>query len=151
MSNNAAERAMKPRAGRKNYLFCGFDAGGQRAACIYTILESAKMNGVNPQPIWPTSSTASLTIPSAKSTTCFPGAGQSSTREAAADGQKPRPAANTYRGCGSPPLLKEPLIENESRKLKRNAAHCGGDHREAGRAGGKHAPLSGIASIPKGQ
>jgi len=50
MSNNAAERAMKPPVlGRKNYLFCGSDAGGQRAACIYTILESAKMNGVNPQ------------------------------------------------------------------------------------------------------
>ena len=50
MSNNAAERAMKPPVlGRKNYLFCGSDAGGQRAACMYTILESAKMNGVNPQ------------------------------------------------------------------------------------------------------
>ena len=33
----------------KNYLFCGSDAGGKRAACIYTILETAKMNGVNPQ------------------------------------------------------------------------------------------------------
>ena len=50
MSNNAAERAMKPPVlGRKNYLFCGSDAGGQRAACMYTIIESAKMNGVNPQ------------------------------------------------------------------------------------------------------
>jgi len=50
MSNNAAERAMKPPVlGRKNYLFCGSDAGGQRAACIYTIVESCKMNGVEPQ------------------------------------------------------------------------------------------------------
>jgi transposase len=50
MSNNAAERAMRPPVlGRKNYLFCGSDAGGQRAACIYTIVESAKMNGVDPQ------------------------------------------------------------------------------------------------------
>lgn len=50
MSNNAAERAIRPLAlGRKNYLFCGSDAGGQRAACIYTIVETAKMNGVNPQ------------------------------------------------------------------------------------------------------
>ncbi len=50
MSNNAAERAMKPPVlGRKNYLFCGSDAGGQRAACMYTIMETAKMNGVNPQ------------------------------------------------------------------------------------------------------
>ena len=35
--------------GRKNYLFCGSDAGGQRAACIYTLVETAKMNGINPQ------------------------------------------------------------------------------------------------------
>jgi len=49
MSNNAAERAMRPPVlGRKNYLFAGSDAGGQRAACIYTIVETAKMNGVNP-------------------------------------------------------------------------------------------------------
>ena len=47
MSNNAAERAMRaPVLGRKNYLFCGSDAGGQRAACVYTIVETAKMCGV---------------------------------------------------------------------------------------------------------
>jgi hypothetical protein len=34
---------------RKNYLFCGSDAGGHRAACVYTIVESAKMCGINPQ------------------------------------------------------------------------------------------------------
>lgn len=50
MSNNAAERAMKPPVlGRKNYLFCGSDAGGRRAACVYTIIETAKMNGINPE------------------------------------------------------------------------------------------------------
>ena len=50
MSNNAAERAMEvPVLGRKNYLFCGSDAGGQRAACIYTITETCKMNGIDPQ------------------------------------------------------------------------------------------------------
>jgi len=49
-SNNAAERGMRALVlGRKNYLFCGSDAGGQRAACVYTILESAKMTGINPQ------------------------------------------------------------------------------------------------------
>jgi transposase len=37
-----------PVLGRKNYLFCGSDTGGQRAACIYTITETAKMNGINP-------------------------------------------------------------------------------------------------------
>ena len=50
MSNNAAERVMRPPVlGRKNYLFCGSDAGGQHAACIYTLVETAKMNGINPQ------------------------------------------------------------------------------------------------------
>jgi transposase len=50
MTNNAAERAMRiPVLGRKNYLFCGSDAGGQRAACLYTITATAKMNGLNPE------------------------------------------------------------------------------------------------------
>jgi transposase len=50
MSNNAAERAMKPPVlGRKNYLFCGSDAGGKRAACMYTIIETCRMNGIDPQ------------------------------------------------------------------------------------------------------
>jgi transposase len=50
MSNNAAERAMRsPVLGRRNYLFCGSDAGGQRAACIYTIIETCKLNDIDPQ------------------------------------------------------------------------------------------------------
>ncbi len=50
MSNNAAERAMRPLGlGRKNHPFCGSDAGGQRAACTYTIVETARLNGINPQ------------------------------------------------------------------------------------------------------
>ena len=40
MSNNAAERAIRPIAlGRKNYLFAGSDAGGRRAAIMYTLIE----------------------------------------------------------------------------------------------------------------
>ena len=35
--------------GRKNYLFVGSDAGGRRAAAIYSLIESAKLNGLNPQ------------------------------------------------------------------------------------------------------
>jgi len=50
MSNNAAERAIRPLAlGRKNYLFAGSDAGGQRAALMYTLVETAKMNEVDPE------------------------------------------------------------------------------------------------------
>ena len=50
IDNNAAERAMRAIAlGRKNYLFAGSDAGGETAASIYTITETAKLNGINPQ------------------------------------------------------------------------------------------------------
>ena len=48
--NNAAERAMKPIAlGRKNYLFVGSTGGGRAAAIAYTLIESAKLNGIDPQ------------------------------------------------------------------------------------------------------
>ena len=35
--------------GRKNYLFCGSDAGGERAAAIYGLIGTAKLNGLNPE------------------------------------------------------------------------------------------------------
>ncbi len=48
--NNTAERAMRPIAlGRKNYLFMGSQAGGRAAAIAYTLIETAKMNSVDPQ------------------------------------------------------------------------------------------------------
>ena len=50
MSNNAAERAIRPLSlGRKNYLFAGSDSGGRRAATVYTIIETARMNGLDPE------------------------------------------------------------------------------------------------------
>ena len=50
ISNNAAERAIRPLAlGRKNWLFAGSDGGGRRAAILYTLIESAKMNGLDPE------------------------------------------------------------------------------------------------------
>jgi transposase len=50
LDNNPAERAMKPVAiGRKNYLFVGSEGGGKAAAIAYTLIESAKLNGVDPQ------------------------------------------------------------------------------------------------------
>src|ERR1041385_8545632 len=50
MDNNAAERALRAVAlGRKNYLFAGSDAGGDRAAAIYSLLGSAKLNGFDPE------------------------------------------------------------------------------------------------------
>src|ERR1700730_13029266 len=50
MNNNAAERALRAVAlGRKNYLFAGSDSGGERAAAIYSLLGSAKLNGIDPE------------------------------------------------------------------------------------------------------
>jgi transposase len=50
VDNNAAENAMRCIAlGRRNYLFAGSDAGGARAAAIYTLVRTAEMNGVNPE------------------------------------------------------------------------------------------------------
>jgi hypothetical protein len=50
LDNNTAERAMRPVAlGRKNYLFVGSQTGGKSAAIAYTLIETAKLNGVDPQ------------------------------------------------------------------------------------------------------
>ena len=49
LSNNAAERALRGIAlGRKSWLFCGSDRGGQRAAAMYSLIVTAKMNDVDP-------------------------------------------------------------------------------------------------------
>jgi hypothetical protein len=50
IDNNAAERALRAVAlGRKNYLFAGSDAGGVRAAAIYSLVGTAKLNDLDPQ------------------------------------------------------------------------------------------------------
>jgi transposase len=50
IDNNAAERALRAVAlGRKNYLFAGSDSGGERAAAIYSLIGSAKLNDLDPQ------------------------------------------------------------------------------------------------------
>ena len=50
LSNNAAERAVRGIAvGRRNWTFCGSDEGGHRAAVMYTLIETAKLNGVDPK------------------------------------------------------------------------------------------------------
>lgn len=49
ISNNAAERALRAIAvGRRNWTFAGSDEGGRRAAAIYTLIETAKLNDVDP-------------------------------------------------------------------------------------------------------
>jgi len=50
LTNNAAERALRGIAlGRKAWLFCGSDRGGQRAALMYSLIVTAKMNNIDPQ------------------------------------------------------------------------------------------------------
>jgi transposase len=50
LSNNAAERALRGIAlGRKSWLFAGSDRGGQRAAAMYSLIVTAKMNDIDPQ------------------------------------------------------------------------------------------------------
>jgi hypothetical protein len=50
IDNNAAERALRGVAlGRKNWLFAGSDRGGERAATIYSLIQTAKLNGVDPE------------------------------------------------------------------------------------------------------
>jgi len=49
IDNSAAERALRAVAvGRKNYLFFGADSGGERAASFYTLIGTAKLNGLDP-------------------------------------------------------------------------------------------------------
>jgi hypothetical protein len=49
-SNNAAERALRRIAcGRKSWMFCGSDRGGQRAAAMYTLIATCRMNDIDPE------------------------------------------------------------------------------------------------------
>ncbi len=50
LDNNTAERAVRPVAiGRKNWMFAGSEGGGKAMAIAYTLIETAKLNGVDPQ------------------------------------------------------------------------------------------------------
>ena len=50
LTNNAAERALRGVAiGRKSWLFCGSDRGGERAAAMYSLIVTAKLNDIDPR------------------------------------------------------------------------------------------------------
>ena len=50
LDNDICERSISPLTlGRKNYLFMGSEGGGKAAAIAYTLIETARMNGVNPE------------------------------------------------------------------------------------------------------
>ena len=77
LTNNAAERALRPLClGRKSWLFAGSDRGGERAAVMYTLIGTAKLNDVDPRLGSPTSSPASQSSRRPGCTSCSPGTGR---------------------------------------------------------------------------
>jgi hypothetical protein len=81
IDNSAAERALRAVAlGRKNFLFVGSDGGGQRAAAMYSLIGSAKINGLNPELYPLPCSPGSLITRSAASPTCCHGTWQTHSR-----------------------------------------------------------------------
>ena len=79
MSNNAAERAIRGIAvGRKNWTFAGSDEGGHRAAAMYTLIETCKLNDIDPEPGSPMCSRSCLSIRQRESTNSCPGTGHRS-------------------------------------------------------------------------
>ena len=104
MSNNAAERALRGIAlGRRNWTFAGSDEGGQRAAAIYTLIETAKLNDVDPQ-AWLADVLAAcrITRPSASTSSC-PGTGNwlQLNKPPLNQQQPPRPSPDAYVDKGS--------------------------------------------------
>jgi transposase len=77
LTNNAAERALRGLAlGRKAWLFAGSDRGGERAAFLYSLIVTAKLNDIDPRPGSPTCWPASPNIPPAGSMSCCRGTGR---------------------------------------------------------------------------
>jgi len=77
LSNNCAERSLRGVAlGRKAWLFAGSDRGGQRAAAMYSLIVTAKMNRIDPQACLLTSLPGSPIIRQTESMNCFLGIGQ---------------------------------------------------------------------------
>jgi transposase len=77
LSNNAAERALRGIAvGRHNWTFAGSDRGGERAAAIYTLIETCRINGVDPRAWLADVLRLQATQPAGLRNSC-PGAGKS--------------------------------------------------------------------------
>lgn len=93
--NNAAERAMRPIAvGRHNWTVAGSDAGGERAALMYTLIETAKLNGLDPEAYLARSLRASPIIRAGGSQNCSPGI-LPRTKSTHRDRSRPRSSAWT--------------------------------------------------------
>lgn len=98
LSNNAAERALRGIAlGRRNWLFAGSDRGGERAASIYTLIATAKLNDVDPQAGSKTCCAASPITPPAASPTSCPGTGNRPSPPPQPEQQQPAAFAGWIR------------------------------------------------------
>ena len=74
IDNNAAERHIRPLAlGRENYLFAGSDTSGERAGALYTLIQTAKLNGLDPEAYLRDVLTRIADYPSIESAACSPG------------------------------------------------------------------------------
>ena len=105
IDNHAAERSLRAVAlGRKNYLFAGSDAGGERAAAIYSLIGTAKLNGLDPEAYLRTCYPGSPIIRSTASTNyCRGTLRRNSTRLPLAPPNKPcslstGPRSDAYEG-----------------------------------------------------
>jgi transposase len=76
LTNNAAEHALRGIAlGRKAWLFCGSDRGGERAARMYSLIVTAKLNDVDPQAWLASVLTRIAEHPAHRLDECSPGTG----------------------------------------------------------------------------
>src|ERR1700721_597353 len=74
IDNSAAERSLRAVVlGRKNYLFMGSDEGGQRAATLYSLIGTAKLNGLDPALYLRTVLAKLPEHPIIRSSSCYPG------------------------------------------------------------------------------
>jgi hypothetical protein len=99
ISNNAAERAIRPLAlGRKNWLFAGSHGGGVAAATIYTIIQTAHLNGLDPEAIFGILLPGSRITRQSASAICCPGTG-------ALGHNPPNSHYQHQNSCNTAPLL----------------------------------------------
>jgi hypothetical protein len=87
---------------RKNYLFAGSDSGGARAGAMYTLTETAKMNGINPEGYLRDVLARIADHPRTASTSCCPGTGCPGTGGRAADNCRNARRAS-YSPISAPP------------------------------------------------
>jgi transposase len=77
IDNNAVERSLRAVAlGRKNYLFAGSDRGGESAAAIYSLIGTARLNGIDPESYLRNVLSRIAEHPINASTNCYPGTSQ---------------------------------------------------------------------------